>query len=58
MPLRQLLYFSDLMWEMIKKNGVDLYRSGRINIPTPKFVVFYNGLTAPGERSHEAVGFV
>ena len=50
MPLRQLLYFSDLMWEMIKKHGVDLYGSCRINIPTPKFVVFYNGLTKCPEK--------
>ena len=50
MPLRQLLYFSDLMWEMIKGNGMDLYGSCRINIPTPKFVVFYNGLTKCPEK--------
>lgn len=45
MPLRQLLYFSDLMWKMIKEKDLDVYGNSRINIPTPKFVVFYNGLT-------------
>ena len=43
MPLRFLIYFSDLMWDFVKLHDYDLYSSRRIPVPTPKFVVFYNG---------------
>ncbi len=41
MPLRGLLYFADLY-----RNTIDIdlmYRSSLIKIPTPKYIVFYNG---------------
>ena len=44
MPLRQLIYFVHLMLDMIKENQYNLYGSKKIAIPTPKFIVFYNGL--------------
>ncbi len=44
MPLRFLIYFSNLMLDMIKEQEYDLYGRKTIPIPTPKFVVFYNGL--------------
>lgn len=41
MPLRGLLYFADLYKKQIK--GIDLSVSRQIKIPTPYYVVFYNG---------------
>lgn len=44
MPLRFLIYFSALLEKMIREQEYDLYGRKRIPIPTPKFIVFYNGL--------------
>lgn len=44
LPLRFLIYFSALLEEMIREQEYDLYGRKQIPIPTPKFVVFYNGL--------------
>lgn len=44
MPLRQLIYFVHLLLDMIKENKYNLYGTKRIAVPTPKFIVFYNGL--------------
>ncbi len=41
MPLRGLFYFADLYRKIIRKS--DLYRTRLLKIPTPKYVVFYNG---------------
>ena len=41
MPLRALLYLAEILKPMVK--GRDLYGSRLIEIPNPKFVVFYNG---------------
>ena len=41
MPLRFLFYLSDLYSELTKNQN--LYGSKKISIPTPRFVVFYNG---------------
>ena len=51
MPLRFLIYFSNLMENLIKEQDYDLYGKKKIPIPTPKFVVFYNGLAErPGRE--------
>ncbi|MBR1391908.1 MAG: hypothetical protein IJ567_10830 [Lachnospiraceae bacterium] len=42
MPLRNLLYFSDLIRDYVK--DTNLYRRTLVKIPTPHFVVFYNGM--------------
>ena len=44
MPLRGFLYFSQLYQEYLTENKKDPCRNGEIKIPTPKFIVFYNGL--------------
>jgi len=44
MPLRFMIYFSELMWDFIKLHDYDLYSTRKIPVPTPRFVVFYNGL--------------
>ena len=48
MPLRDLLYVAQVLQRMIKDEN--LYGTSRIMIPTPKFVVFYNGTTKQPER--------
>lgn len=47
MPLRGLLYFTDLYKKHLK--DIDLSVRRRIKIPTPYYIVFYNGL----ERKEE-----
>ncbi|MCR4630671.1 MAG: hypothetical protein K5786_03495 [Treponema sp.] len=43
MPLRGFLYFSQLYEKWLAKEGLDLYGHSLIKIPTPNYVVFYNG---------------
>ncbi|MGN0739886.1 MAG: hypothetical protein ACI4LX_06915 [Treponema sp.] len=43
MPLRGLLYFSQLYQIYLTKNGKNLVSSRLVKIPTPKFIVFYTG---------------
>lgn len=50
MPLRFLIYFSQLMLDLIKEKEYDLFGQRQITIPTPKFVVFYNGLSKRPEK--------
>ena len=47
MPLRFLMYVGQLYEKWIKMKGEDdfLYRSKPYKIPTPEFIVFYNGAT-------------
>ena len=44
MPLRGLLYYSQLYNAHLKSRGENILSSRKITIPTPKYVVFYNGL--------------
>lgn len=48
LPLRFLLYLSDLYEKMIK--GKNIYGAKLIEIPAPKFIVFYNGKEERPER--------
>lgn len=41
MPIRSLIYFSNILEQMIK--GHNIYGRKLVRIPTPKFAVFYNG---------------
>ena len=50
MPLRNLFYVSDLLQKYIYEEGLDIYSRKQIKIPTPKFVVFYNGDEEQPER--------
>lgn len=49
MPLRLLIYVAAFYKEYTK--GKDLYGPTLIQIPTPKLVVFYNGVNAQPERA-------
>ncbi|MBQ0162036.1 MAG: hypothetical protein KBS84_02605 [Treponema sp.] len=43
MPLRGLMYFSQLYQMYLSENEKDVHRPKLIKIPNPKFIVFYNG---------------
>ena len=43
MPLRSLIYYATELGRELKNLGVDIFRRKQIEIPTPRFVVFYNG---------------
>ena len=45
MPLRGLMYFAKLYQKELSRRNQQLYGSAIIKIPSPKFVVFYNGTT-------------
>ena len=45
MPLRGLFYFSDVYQGYIAEHGLNLYSSKRIDLPSPNYIVFYNGTT-------------
>ena len=42
-PLRELFYFTDWLKIWVRKNDLNLYGSSLVRIPTPHFLVFYNG---------------
>ena len=44
MPLRHAIYYFDYLKRWVKDNDIDLYGKKRVMIPTPHFVVFYNGV--------------
>ena len=48
MPLRDLFYVAQQLQKIISEKN--LYSSRKIQIPTPRFAVFYNGSTAMPER--------
>ncbi len=50
MPLRDLFYVAKQYEKMIQKEKLDLYSNRRIQIPSPRFVVFYNGTEEQPER--------
>ena len=43
MPLRGVLYFAQLYNKYVKENRLNLFSSTLQKIPTPKYIVFYNG---------------
>ncbi|MCR5621322.1 MAG: hypothetical protein K6G18_05655 [Treponema sp.] len=43
MPLRGLMYFAQLYQMNLSARGLDLFGSTLVKIPSPSFVVFYNG---------------
>ncbi len=44
MPLRGLFYFAKLYTKYVEQQRINLYSSTVQKIPTPKYVIFYNGL--------------
>ena len=43
MPLRGLMYFGQLYQNEVKRQKRDIFGSSLIKIPSPRFIVFYNG---------------
>lgn len=43
MPLRGYLYFAKLLEDYISENDLDLFSSRLQKIPTPRYIIFYNG---------------
>ena len=43
LPLRSMIYYVNTLEKWIRENGKDLFSRKLIRIPTPHFVVFYNG---------------
>ena len=50
MPLRGLLYFGQLYQNEVKRQKKDIYGSSQIKIPSPRFIVLYNGETEIGDN--------
>ena len=50
MPLRGLMYFSQLYQIHLTKEGKSLLSSKLVKVPTPKFIVFYNGTESEESR--------
>lgn len=51
MPLRGLIYFSQLYNKYVETNGLDLFSTVLQEIPTPQYVVFYNGNKMQPDKS-------
>ena len=51
MPLRGFLYFARHFERYIEENEIDIYGKKLIELPTPKFIVFYNGDGMEEERT-------
>lgn len=50
MPLRGVFYFSQLYQGYVAEHEWDLYGSRLLTLPTPKYIVFFNGTKEIGER--------
>ena len=49
MPLRGLFYITNI-YKNIVGNDVDIYSSRQIELPLPKYIVFYNGTEEEPEQ--------
>ena len=52
MPLRGLFYFARLYESYIANRGMSVYRKKALELPTPRYVVFYIG---PGEKEERRI---
>lgn len=43
MPIRGLMYFARLYEAYIKENSLDIYGKTLIKLPSPQYIIFYNG---------------
>ena len=49
MPLRGLLYFAQLYKGYLEEHQLNIYSYKLLQLPTPKFIVFYNGTKNDGD---------
>lgn len=50
MPLRGMIYLADVYKSLIEADNLNVYGSAQIKLPTPKYIVFYNGTSERAER--------
>lgn len=50
MPVRGLVYLSELYRQFIYENQLDIYGSKQVSLPQPVYIVFYNGEKKQPER--------
>ena len=50
MPIRMLVYAAELITRIVAPYRKELYKGGKIVLPAPQFVMFYNGNTMEPER--------
>ena len=50
MPLRGLIYFTEMLKAYVEEQGYNIYGTKRVLLPTPKYIVFYNGLQEQPDR--------
>ena len=50
MPLRGLFYFSDMLRGFVDEHELNIYKEDKIWLPTPKYIVFYNGTAEQPDR--------
>ena len=50
MPLRGLFYFSNIYQGYIAEHHLDIYSSTLLKLPTPRYIVLYNGLKTEPDR--------
>lgn len=50
MPVRGLMYLSELYRQFIYENKLDIYGSRQVSLPQPVYIVFYNGEKRQPER--------
>ena len=50
MPVRGLMYLSELYRQYIYENQLDIYGSKQVSLPQPVYIVFYNGEREQPER--------
>lgn len=51
MPIRGLIYLVGAFESYIKQHDLNLYGSRQIKLPTPRYIVFYNGIEDYPDRS-------
>lgn len=51
MPLRGLFYFSQLYQGYVAEHQLDVYSKKQLDLPAPRYVVFYNGTRDEPDRS-------
>lgn len=51
MPVRGLIYFAELYSGYIQKNKLDVYSTKQINLPVPRYIIFYNGTKNEPEKN-------
>lgn len=50
MPVRGFFYFADIMRTYIQEHELNIYGKKRIELPVPRYIVFYNGVEGQPDR--------